>query len=56
MERLSIYLKGALIGMIAEYCFRVDFGYLQGFILIVLVIGMIMDVVQSLNKKHGTNL
>lgn len=45
MKKLRIYLKGAMIGMIAEYCFRVEFGYLQGFLLITLVIGLILDVV-----------
>jgi biotin transporter BioY len=47
MKKLTIYLKGGLIGMISEYCFRVEFGYLQGFILSALVIGMIIDVIQN---------
>lgn len=50
MKKLMIYLKGCLIGMIAEYCFRVEFGYLQGFILSALIIGMIIDVVQDWRK------
>lgn len=45
MKRLMIYLKGAMVGMIAEYCFRVEFGYLQAVILTVLVIGIVIDVV-----------
>ena len=50
MKKLSIYLKGGVIGMIAEYCFRVEFGYLQGFILSTLIVGMIIEVVQDWNK------
>jgi hypothetical protein len=45
MKRLMIYLKGAMVGMIAEYCFRVNFGYLQAFILTALVVGIIIDVI-----------
>ena len=44
MKRLMIYLKGGVVGMIAEYCFRVDFGYLQAIILTALIIGIIIDV------------
>lgn len=47
MKKLIIYTKGAMIGMVVEYCFRVEFGYLQGFILIVLIIGLIIDVVHT---------
>ncbi len=51
MKKLRIYIKGALIGMIAEYAFRVEFGYLQGFILSMLIIGMSIDVVYNWNSK-----
>ena len=51
MKRITIYLKGALIGMIAEYAFRVEFGYLQGFILSMLIIGMTIDVVDNWNSR-----
>ena len=44
LTKLTIYLKGALIGMISEYAFRVEFGYLQGFILSLLIIGMAIDL------------
>lgn len=50
MKKLTIYLKGALIGMIAEYCFRVEYGYLQGFILGILIILMIIDVLNNWNE------
>ena len=50
MKKLMVYLKGGLIGMITEYCFRVEFGYLQGFILSALIISMIIDVVQDWRK------
>ena len=50
MKKSSIYLKGILIGMIAEYCFRVEFGYLQGFILSVLTIEMLLDVILDWKK------
>ena len=50
MKKSSIYLKGILIGMIAEYCFRVEFGYLQGFILSALTIEMLLDVILDLKK------
>ena len=44
LTKLTIYLKGALIGMISEYVFRVEFGYLQGFILLLLIIGIAIDL------------
>lgn len=50
MKKLKTYLWGAMIGMISEYCFRVEFGYLQGFILVILILGMIIDVIESWNK------
>jgi hypothetical protein len=50
MKKLMIYLKGGLIGMIAEYCFRVEFGYLQEVILSALIISMIIDIVSDWNK------
>lgn len=50
MKKLKTYLNGFLIGMIAEYCFRVEFGYLQVTILVLLVIAMIFDIVESWNE------
>jgi len=50
MKKLQTYIKGGLIGMIAEYCFRVDYSYLQIFILVALVIGMVIEVIQDWNK------
>ena len=44
LTKLTIYLKGALIGMISEYAFRVEFGCLQGFILSLLIVGMAIDL------------
>ena len=38
MKKLKIYLKGTMIGMIAEHCFRVNLGYLEGFIIGILII------------------
>ena len=50
MKKIKTYLSGGLIGMIAEYCFRVEFGYLQVIILTALVVGMLIDIVESWNK------
>ena len=50
MEKSSIYLKGILIGMIAEYCFRVEFGYLQGSLLSLLTLEMLLNVIQDWKK------
>ena len=50
MKKLHIYLKGILIGMMAEYCFRVEFGYLQGFILSALILEMLLNVIQDWKK------
>lgn len=50
MKKLKTYLSGGLIGMVAEYCFRVEFGYLQAITLTTLVIGMLIDIVESWNK------
>jgi flagellar biosynthesis protein FliQ len=47
MKTLKNYLKGGMIGMITEYGFRVEFTYLQGIILVALVIGMIVDIFTS---------
>lgn len=46
MQKLKLicYINGALIGMITEYCFRVNFGYLQGIILLLLITKMIVDI------------
>ncbi len=44
MKKLNYYVNGALIGMISEYCFRVEFGYLQGFILIMLITKMMLEI------------
>jgi len=48
MKTTGIYIKGMLIGMITEYCFRIDFGYLQGFILFCLVIEMVIKVIEDI--------
>ena len=50
MKKLEIYLHGFIIGMVAEYCYRVEFGYLQAIILTALVVGMLIDIVESWNK------
>jgi len=47
MKTLKIYVNGALIGMIAEYCFRVQFGYLQGFILSLLIFKAIIIIYED---------
>jgi hypothetical protein len=44
MKKLNTYLTGILIGMIAEYSLRIEFGYMQGFILLLLIIKMIIDI------------
>lgn len=50
MKRIVIYSNGFIIGMIAEYCFRVSFGYLQGSILLLLLLRMIIDVIDNWNN------
>ena len=50
MKKLEIYLHGFIIGMVAEYCYRVECDYLQAIILIILVIGMVIDIVESWNE------
>lgn len=50
MKKLICYIKGALIGMIAEYSFRIEFGYLQAFILTMLLLGLALDVIYNWNK------
>jgi len=52
MKKLSIYAKGAMIGMIAEYCLRVEFGYIQAILLTVLLSAAVIDVVQSWNWRQ----
>lgn len=37
-------MQGALIGMISEYCFRVEYGYLQGFILFFLALNAFFEI------------
>jgi hypothetical protein len=49
MKKLIICLKGALIGMISEYSFRVEFTYLQGFILLTLIISIVIDLYEDKN-------
>jgi len=46
MSRITIYLRGAIIGMIAEYCFRVDVGYLQVMILVALITTSVIDIIE----------
>jgi hypothetical protein len=43
MKKLSFYVKGILIGMIGEYCFRIECGYLQIFILSLLILEMFFE-------------
>jgi hypothetical protein len=45
MNKLRLYVKGFLIGMIAEYGFRVEFGYLQATILTALILEMLIKVI-----------
>ena len=51
MSKLRLYLRGFLIGMIAEYIYRVEFGYLQVTILIALILEMIITVVKDYGNK-----
>jgi len=44
MKALRHYIDGSLIGIIIEYCFRVKFGYLQAFILILLISKAIITI------------
>ena len=47
MKTLRIYTQGILIGMIGEYCLRIEFGYMQGFILIILLITMGIQIAED---------
>jgi hypothetical protein len=47
MKKLSVYMRGFLIGMIAEYSFRVEFGYIQAIILALLITTSLVDVIFS---------
>ncbi len=47
MKTLMTYIKGFTIGMIAEYCLRVQYGYLQGVILVCFVLIAIIEIVND---------
>ena len=47
MNKLKLYGKGFLIGMIAEYGFRVQFGYIQALILVALILEMFIVVIEG---------
>jgi len=49
MSKIECYIQGALFGMIAEYCYRVNCGLIEIFTLVVLFISILIDVFQS---KH----
>lgn len=44
MNKIRAYVNGALIGMIAEYLFRVEFSTLPLMILILLIITAYIDI------------
>ncbi len=48
MER---YIYGALFGMIAEYCYRVNCGAIQLFLLFTLIIIFIIDILEQFKNK-----
>jgi hypothetical protein len=47
MKKLSVYIRGFLIGIIAEYSFRVEFSHIQAIILILLIATSLVDVIFS---------
>lgn len=51
MNKLRLYIKGFLIGMIAEYVFRVEFGYIQATVLVALITEMLIKVIIDWNDE-----
>jgi hypothetical protein len=48
MKTLRAYVKGGLIGMTAEYCYRVELNYFAIIVLSVLIIEMAIEVVNDI--------